>query len=104
MTLPLAQTPDILAFIAKDRKKGAVVVGFAVETGKEIQRAKEKLKNKALDYIVVNNPRQQGAAFAVDTNRAVVLDARGERVRFPLMSKDELAGRLLELVVDKSKK
>ncbi len=104
ITLPLAQTPDILAFASKNRKKGAVVVGFAVETDKEIQNAMEKLKKKALDYIVVNNPRNEGAAFGGETNRAVILDAGGNRVELPLMSKDELAERLLELVSGKLKK
>jgi len=104
ITLPLAQTPDILAFASKNRKKGAVVVGFAVETGKEIRNAMEKLQKKALDYIVVNNPRNQGAAFGGETNRAVILDSAGNRVELPLISKDELAERLLELVSGKSGK
>jgi phosphopantothenoylcysteine decarboxylase/phosphopantothenate--cysteine ligase len=104
ITLPLAQTPDILAYASKNRKKGAVVVGFAVETGKEIQNAMEKLQKKALDYIVVNNPRSQGAAFGGETNRAVILDSAGNRVELPLISKDELAERLLELVSGKSEK
>ena len=104
ITLPLAQTPDILAYASKNRKKGAVVVGFAVETGKEIQNAMEKLQKKALDYIVVNNPRNQGAAFGRETNRAVILDSAGNRVELPLISKDELAERLLELVSGKSEK
>lgn len=101
ITLPLAQTPDILAYASKNRKKGAVVVGFAVETGKEIRNAMEKLQKKALDYIVVNNPRNQGAAFGGETNRAVILDSAGNRVELPLISKDELAERLLELVSGK---
>lgn len=104
ITLPLAQTPDILAYASKNRKKGAVVVGFAVETGKEIRNAMEKLQKKALDYIVVNNPRNQGAAFGGETNRAVILDSAGNRVELPLISKDELAERLLELVSGKSGK
>ena len=104
ITLPLVQTPDILAYASKNRKKGAVVVGFAVETGKEIQNAMEKLQKKALDYIVVNNPRSQGAAFGGETNRAVILDSAGNRVELPLISKDELAERLLELVSGKSEK
>jgi len=75
-----------------------------VETGKEIQNAMEKLQKKALDYIVVNNPRNQGAAFGGETNRAVILDSAGNRVELPLISKDELAERLLELVSGKSGK
>lgn len=104
ITLPLVQTPDILDYASKNRKKGAVVVGFAVETDKEIQNAMEKLKKKALDYIVVNNPRHRGAAFGAETNRVVILDAGGNRLELPLMSKDELAGRLLELVSGKQEK
>ena len=104
LTLPLSQTTDILAYASKNRKKGAVVVGFAVETDKEIRNATEKLEKKALDYIVVNNPLGKGAGFAADTNRALILDSAGNRVDLPLISKDELAGRLLEIVTGKAKK
>jgi phosphopantothenoylcysteine decarboxylase/phosphopantothenate--cysteine ligase len=103
-SLPLCRTEDILAYASKNRKKGALVVGFAVETENEIRNATEKLKKKALDYIVVNNPLSEGSGFGSETNRAVILDAGGGRVELPLISKDELAERLLELVSGKPEK
>ena len=67
----------------------------------EIRNATEKLKKKALDYIVVNNPLSKCSGFGSETNRVVILDAGGGRVELPLISKDELADRLLEQVSGK---
>jgi phosphopantothenoylcysteine decarboxylase / phosphopantothenate---cysteine ligase len=101
LTLCLAQTPDILAFASQNRKRGAVVVGFAVETEKEVESAEKKLKRKGLDLIAVNNPLEEGAGFGFDTNRVTVIDAAGRRTDLPLMEKDEVAERLLEMAAEK---
>jgi len=97
ITLKLKAAPDILAYASKNRKTGAVVLGFAVETENEAEQALRKLRKKGLDFIVVNNPTEEGAGFAVDTNRVFILDAGGKRTELPLLDKGELAGRLLEL-------
>ena len=96
-SLKLVRTPDILEYISKNRKPGAVVFGFALETENEIEHGREKLHRKALDFIAINNPLRKGAGFGGETNRVAVLDSAGGQTDLPLMSKEDLAGRLLEL-------
>ena len=102
-SLKLVRTPDILEYISKNRKPGAVLVGFALETENELENGREKLRRKTLDFIVVNNPLHKGAGFGGETNRVAVLDAAGGETDLPLMSKEELAGRLLELAAGRLK-
>jgi phosphopantothenoylcysteine decarboxylase/phosphopantothenate--cysteine ligase len=75
-----------------------VIVGFALETDDLLANARAKLHAKGLDLVVVNDAREQGAAFAVDTNRVTLLDASGGMEDLPLMPKTELADVLLDRV------
>jgi phosphopantothenoylcysteine decarboxylase/phosphopantothenate--cysteine ligase len=81
------------------RRAGQVVVGFAAETGELIARARAKLHNKALDLIVANDVTEPGAGFGTDTNKATLLDRTGRCDALPLMSKRELAHRILDAVL-----
>ncbi len=94
LDLKLKPTPDILKEMGK-RKGKKVLVGFAVETENEIKNAKLKLKEKNLDLIAVNNPDRQGAGFEVDTNIATLIDKKGKIEKLPLMSKRELAEKII---------
>jgi phosphopantothenoylcysteine decarboxylase / phosphopantothenate---cysteine ligase len=81
--LRLVRTPDILGglgarYAAEARRP--VLVGFAAETEKVEEHAREKLQRKNLDLIVANDVSSLGAGFAADTNRVVVLDRDGGRV------------------------
>ncbi|MBS1272100.1 MAG: Coenzyme A biosynthesis bifunctional protein CoaBC [Candidatus Marinimicrobia bacterium] len=87
---------DVLASLAS-KKTDQFLVGFSVETENVAQNSKAKLKRKSLDMIVANNPREAGAAFRHETNKATVFTSAGEAHSLPLMPKDELAIRLLEL-------
>jgi len=99
MNLKLKPTPDILKEMG--RKKGKkVLVGFALETEDEVKNAKLKLKDKNLDLIVVNNPNLQGAGFEVDTNIATIIDKKGKIEKLPLMSKKELAEKIVDRLSD----
>jgi phosphopantothenoylcysteine decarboxylase / phosphopantothenate---cysteine ligase len=100
LILKLQRTPDVLAWLSSNRKRGAVVVGFAVETEREQEHALAKLERKGLDLVVLNNPTQAGAGFEVETNRVTVLGPKGFKRELALMSKDELADRLMELVIE----
>jgi phosphopantothenoylcysteine decarboxylase/phosphopantothenate--cysteine ligase len=100
--LRLEATEDILARAAIEREAGTTIVGFAVETEDVERRAAEKLARKGCDLLVVNNPLEEGAGFEHDTNRVVVLAPGGERREFPLMSKEELASRLMEYVLERA--
>ncbi|RJX31277.1 MAG: bifunctional phosphopantothenoylcysteine decarboxylase/phosphopantothenate--cysteine ligase CoaBC [Desulfarculus sp.] len=94
----LEATPDILAALGK-KKKGQVLVGFAAETEQVLKHAAAKLKAKNLDLIVANDVSAADAGFAVATNRVHFLTPEGEVESLPLMSKLEVAQRLLDRVV-----
>jgi phosphopantothenoylcysteine decarboxylase/phosphopantothenate--cysteine ligase len=96
--LALEPTKDILKDLPP-RRAGQVVVGFAAETGDPVARAKGKLLDKALDLIVANDVTEPGAGFGTDTNRATLLDRAGRCEGLPLMSKHELAHRVLDAVL-----
>jgi phosphopantothenoylcysteine decarboxylase/phosphopantothenate--cysteine ligase len=101
MTLELEPTEDILAEVgarARDLAPRPVIVGFAAETG-SLERAPEKLRRKGSDLLVANDVSEPGSGFGTDTNRVVILGADGSRDELPLLSKREVADRLLDRVV-----
>ena len=98
ITLELVKNPDIIASLGEIKRKGQKLVGFALETDNELANAKEKLRRKNLDMIVLNSLNDKGAGFGTDTNRVTVIYADGEQKTFPLMSKKELAFELMLLM------
>jgi phosphopantothenoylcysteine decarboxylase/phosphopantothenate--cysteine ligase len=97
LLLRLSQTPDILSEIGK-RKDRPFIIGFAAETGKKIERARRKLKEKNMDMIVLNDVTKAGSGFDVDTNSVVILD-REKEISLPLLSKDSVAEAILDRLV-----
>jgi phosphopantothenoylcysteine decarboxylase/phosphopantothenate--cysteine ligase len=97
-SIELAATPDILATTRGARAKNAVVVGFALETDDALRGGREKLEAKALDMVVVNDAREPGAGFGVDTNRVTLLGPNGQEEALPLLSKDAVADEILDRV------
>ncbi|MFI5225316.1 MAG: bifunctional phosphopantothenoylcysteine decarboxylase/phosphopantothenate--cysteine ligase CoaBC [Candidatus Limnocylindrales bacterium] len=111
LTLELEPTPDILAEIARitaglDAEGAAtrrpleprpVLVGFAAETG-SIERAVDKLRRKGLDLLVANDVAAAGSGFGTDTNEVVIFSTEDEPERLPLLTKREVADRVLDLV------
>ena len=97
-TIELAPTPDILASTRGKRKKGAVVVGFALETNDVLANGRAKLDAKDLDLIAVNDATEPGAGFGGDTNRVTLLSRGGGEEHLPLMSKADVADALLDRV------
>jgi phosphopantothenoylcysteine decarboxylase/phosphopantothenate--cysteine ligase len=95
----LVQNPDILREVGtiKDRR---IVVGFAAESHDLELEARRKLVEKNLDLIVANDVTQKDSGFAVDTNQVTVLGREGEPRRLPLLSKEEVAERILDLVAE----
>lgn len=98
LAIPMEPTADILRATVAVRKPGSVIVGFALETGDAIQKARTKLEGKALDLIVVNDALEPGAGFDVDTNRVAILDREGNARVIPLASKREVADAILDAV------
>ncbi|HSO30099.1 MAG TPA: bifunctional phosphopantothenoylcysteine decarboxylase/phosphopantothenate synthase [Candidatus Sulfomarinibacteraceae bacterium] len=111
LSLELEPTPDLLAEVARIARgldsMGAatrspvlpapVLVGFAAETG-SLDRAADKLRSKRVDLLVANDVAEAGSGFGTDTNRVVILDAAGGRDELPLLSKREVADRLLDRI------
>jgi phosphopantothenoylcysteine decarboxylase/phosphopantothenate--cysteine ligase len=99
--IALEPTEDILRSTIGRRKKGSVIVGFALETQEGIRNATEKLTAKELDLIVLNDATEPGAGFGVDTNRVTLIDGSGMRDELPLMTKAEVADVLLDKIEEK---
>jgi phosphopantothenoylcysteine decarboxylase/phosphopantothenate--cysteine ligase len=101
LRLELEPTPDILAEIATiardDLRPRPILVGFAAETG-SLERAADKLRRKGVDLLVANDVAEPGSGFGTDTNRVAILDADGARDDLPLLSKREVADRVLDRV------
>jgi len=96
LTLELEATPDILASLK--RPKSLLVVGFALETGNGLARARQKLQDKSLDFVVLNDALEPGAGFEVTTNRVTVLSKGGRQLDLPLLPKRDVADRILDAV------
>ncbi len=96
--LQLARTPDILQSTRALRPAGMIAVGFALETGDPRAEGQRKLRDKALDLIVMNDATEPGAGFAVDTNRVTLRAAQGEDEVLPLQSKREVAEAILDRI------
>ena len=92
------RTVDILEYCGKN-KSGYILVGFALETENEIEYAKDKIKRKNLDMIVVNNPRNEGAGFMTDTNIITIIDKDLNSTPYSKMTKYEAAEKILDKLV-----
>ncbi|WP_067922044.1 bifunctional phosphopantothenoylcysteine decarboxylase/phosphopantothenate--cysteine ligase CoaBC [Alicyclobacillus shizuokensis] len=99
--LELEPTPDILSKVREMRRQDQVIVGFAAETQDALVYAREKLERKQLDLIVVNNVAEPDAGFGVDTNRVSLLRPSGAQEDLPLLSKREVAERILDMVAQR---
>ena len=101
-SLALERTTDILAEVGRLRKRSGhplVVVGFAAETEGLLANALGKLRAKGLDLIVANDVSAAGSGFGVDTNQVTLLDASGGVETLPLMSKTEVAEKVIDKVI-----
>lgn len=98
MSIKLVKTPDILEEIHRKRGK-QFIVGFAAETEDLMRNAKEKLASKHLDMIVANDVSLPEAGFEKDTNIVTVIEREGEITEYPVMSKPDVADRILNHVV-----
>jgi phosphopantothenoylcysteine decarboxylase/phosphopantothenate--cysteine ligase len=94
LTLELVKTPDILSEV----KGKFVKVGFAAETEDLLANAKKKLASKELDIIVANDVTVKGSGFGADTNKVTILKKDGKPEDLPLMSKREVADKILDNV------
>jgi phosphopantothenoylcysteine decarboxylase/phosphopantothenate--cysteine ligase len=101
-TIDLKKNNDIIKKVAKQKGK-RTLVGFAAETGKDVESAKSKLKEKALDFIVLNDVTAKGAGFDVDTNIVTIIDKKSKIDEYPLMSKIDVANIILDKLLELEK-
>jgi len=93
----MVPTPDILAELGKN--KGDIsLVGFAAETTDHIANATDKMRSKNLDLIVVNDASREDRGFAADSNEVWMIDRKGKEEAVPLMSKEDVADRILDKI------
>jgi phosphopantothenoylcysteine decarboxylase / phosphopantothenate---cysteine ligase len=95
LTLELESTPDILGTVRGEFVK----VGFAAESANIVENAREKVKQKGLHFIVANDITARDSGFGVDTNQVTIIDREGGVDTLPLLTKSEVAERILDRVV-----
>ncbi len=95
LSVELERTEDILAWLGAHRREGQILCGFSMETEHLLENSRAKLEKKKIDMMVANNLRQEGAGFGTDTNVVTLLTKEGTE-ELPLLSKEEVADRLLD--------
>ena len=95
LTLELVRTPDIISEVKGDFLR----VGFAAESEDLVANARQKLEKKQLDLIVANDITDAKSGFGTDTNKVTIIDRDGKAEKLPLMSKREVADKILDKVV-----
>lgn len=99
-TMEFKPTQDILTEVARRRKPGQLIAGFAAETGQLLENAAAKLREKRLDLMVANDVTQPGAGFDADTNIVTILFPDGSRKPLEKMSKLDVAHEVLDAVIE----
>ncbi len=99
LLLSLRKTTDILAEMGK-QKKDQFLAGFALETEDQLANAKDKLKRKNLDLIVMNSPRDEGAGFGTETNKVTLITREQEVIPLELKLKYDVAIDVVDKIRD----
>jgi len=102
--IELVPTKDTLAELGKIKAKNQLLIGFALETQNEIANAKEKIKNKNLDIIVLNSLKNKGAGFKADTNKISIINKYNKIINFELKSKTNVAKDIIQYIINFNKK
>lgn len=98
LSIPLARTQDILAWLGDHKKAGQFLCGFSMETENMLENSRKKLAKKHLDMIAANNLKVEGAGFGGSTNVLTLITPDSE-TPLPLMTKEEDAHRLLDEIL-----
>ena len=98
LTLELARTEDILAWLGRNRRPGQFLCGFSMETQDLVENSQKKLNKKHADLIAANSLREPGAGFGTSTN-VLTLITRDTVTPLPMLSKDAAAHRLLDEIL-----
>lgn len=98
LTIELTQTVDIAATLGKQKKKGQLLIGFALETEQEKNNALKKLEAKNFDMIVLNSLNDKGAGFGHDTNKITIINRKQEEQNFDLKDKKAVAQDIVNAI------
>jgi len=101
ISVDLQATRDILKEIGKNKKASQVLVGFALETDREIENAMNKLQSKNLDFIVMNSLKEKGAGFGIPSNKVSILSPNGIIHRGIIKPKEEVAKDIWDIISKK---
>lgn len=99
LQLELEPTKDILKSVGEIKTNKQLLVGFALESDNELKNAKDKLKTKNLDLIVLNSLNDKGAGFEFDTNKITIIDKKNKIDNFELKSKSDVAIDIFNKIV-----
>lgn len=99
MSIALERTDDILGWLGSHRREGQILCGFSMETQNMLENSAAKLEKKHVDMIVANNLKVSGAGFGTDTNVVTFITKDGAE-ELPMLTKDEVAHRLLDRLMD----
>ena len=102
MSIPLKRTQDILKYLGANKKPGQFLCGFSMETDNVLENSRKKLASKNCDMICANSLRTAGAGFGTDTNVITLITADSD-TELPLMSKEDAAHRILDVILEKTK-
>lgn len=103
MSIPLDRTRDILKYLGENKHPNQFLCGFSMETKDMLENSRRKLIDKNLDMIVANNLRVAGAGFGVDTN-VITMIMPGKEIALEMMSKDEAAEQILDMILQQREK
>jgi phosphopantothenoylcysteine decarboxylase/phosphopantothenate--cysteine ligase len=102
LNISLEKTVDILAEMGNKKSAKQFIVGFALETDNEVENAKDKLKRKNLDMIVLNSLNNKGAGFQNNTNKITIIDKAYNISNFELKGKSEVAKDVIDKIIELS--
>ena len=103
MSIELERTDDILKFLGEHKRHGQFLCGFSMETQNVIDNSRAKLAKKNLDMVVANNLKVEGAGFGTNTNVVTIITRKGGE-QLPLMSKDDVADKILDAIIKEKNK
>ena len=98
VNIPLKRSKDILKTLGEIKTENQILVGFSMETENLIENSRKKLESKNADMICANSLKTEGAGYQVDTN-IVTMITKNDMEELPLMSKNEVADKILDKVV-----
>jgi phosphopantothenoylcysteine decarboxylase/phosphopantothenate--cysteine ligase len=97
--IEMDKNPDILASLGAIKKE-QFLIGFALETQNEVEFAKQKIKKKNLDLIVLNSLNDEGAGFGKSTNKVTFIDKDFNLEPKELKSKEEVAKDIVNKIIE----